>query len=59
MDARQQDLHSRTEARHWWFLGKQRIIKTLLAASPASGKQHLVVDVGCGPGGTVGGFAAS
>ena len=47
------------EERHWWFLGKRHIIKTLLAALPASGERDLVVDVGCGPGGNVGALADS
>lgn len=44
---------------HWWFLGKRQIIKTLLSSViPPDGKS-LVVDVGCGPGGTVGALAGS
>ncbi len=47
------------EERHWWFLGKRHILKTLLAALPATGERDLVVDVGCGPGGNVGALADS
>ena len=47
------------EEQHWWFLGKRRIIKALLASLPAAGERDLVVDVGCGPGGNVGALADS
>jgi len=47
------------EEQHWWFLGKRRIIKTLLASLSAPGERPLVVDVGCGPGGNVGALADS
>ena len=45
------------EERHWWFLGKRQIIKTLLASLPTPGERSLVVDVGCGPGGNIGALA--
>lgn len=57
MDARQQELHSRMEEQHWWFLGKRQIVRTLLDSLLPPDGQSLIVDVGCGPGGNVGALA--
>ncbi len=47
------------EERHWWFLGKRQIVKTLLTSLLTPNLRSLVVDVGCGPGGNVGALADS
>ena len=57
MDARQQELHSRMEEQHWWFLGKRQIVRTLLHSLLPPDGQSLIVDVGCGPGGNVAALA--
>lgn len=39
------------EDRHWWFLGKRRIVRTLLARYVKLAPDDLILDVGCGTGG--------
>lgn len=58
MDPEQFRLHAFMEDRHWWFLGRRRILRTLAAPLlPASADRH-VVDLGCGTGGNAAAFAA-
>jgi SAM-dependent methyltransferase len=57
MDASQLALHAEMEERHWWFLGRRRILRALLARLLPPGEERLVVDVGCGTGGNAGALA--
>jgi SAM-dependent methyltransferase len=57
MDASQLALHAEMEEKHWWFLGRRRILRALLAQLLPPGEERLVVDVGCGTGGTAGALA--
>ncbi len=57
MDASQLALHAEMEERHWWFLGRRRILCALLTPLLPAGEERLVVDVGCGTGGNVGALA--
>ena len=54
MDASQLALHAEMEERHWWFLGRRQILRALVARLLAPGEDRIVVDVGCGTGGSVG-----
>jgi SAM-dependent methyltransferase len=45
-------LHSRLERRHWWFRGR-RAITIAIIDQIASVDPSVIVDVGCGTGGTV------
>ena len=47
------------EDRHWWFLGKRQIVRTLVRSVLPPDDKSLVVDVGCGPGGNIGDLAGS
>ena len=43
--------HEETEGRHWWFLARVSILLALLKELVPTGKDTLVLDVGCGTGG--------
>ena len=53
MQTDQFQLHAEIESRHWWFCGRRRIVRRLLAeiATPNTGRR--VVDVGCGTGANI------
>ena len=57
MDATQLRLHAEMEERHWWFLGRRRIMIDLAnrLVPPNEGKR--VVDIGCGTGGNIASLA--
>ncbi len=46
-------IHADVEARHWWFEARRRILFPLIRQVMAEQEGGLVVDVGCGTGGTV------
>jgi SAM-dependent methyltransferase len=46
-------VHADVENRHWWFLARRRILLPLIDRVMAEAPGDLVVDVGCGTGGTV------
>lgn len=49
-------LHAQIEERHWWFVGRRRIVRSLVERlAPRSGS--LVVDVGCGTGANIAALA--
>lgn len=43
--------YAQADERHWWFAGRQRIVRDLIARSLPSGKRPRILDVGCGTGG--------
>lgn len=51
MQLAQFQAHAAMEERHWWFLGRRTILRTLLHALVPPSKDKLVIDVGCGTGG--------
>lgn len=57
MQIDQFQLHAEIENRHWWFCGRRRIVRQLLAeiAPPQTGRR--VVDVGCGTGANIASLA--
>lgn len=57
MQSAQFQLHARIEERHWWFVGRRRILRDVVreVLPPRSG--HMVIDVGCGTGANLAGFA--
>ena len=46
-------IHADVESRHWWFAARRRILFPLIRQVMADHDGDLVVDVGCGTGGTV------
>ncbi len=57
MQTDQFQLHADIEDRHWWFCGRRRIVRRLLAeiAAPHTGRR--IVDVGCGTGANIASLA--
>ena len=53
MKAAQFALHAQMEERHWWFLGRRKIVTELIhrTVPPSTGKA--IVDIGCGTGGNI------
>src|SRR5690606_11962729 len=51
MQLAQFDLHAQIERRHWWFVARRRIIRSLIEAAIPPDQDRLVIDVGCGTGG--------
>jgi len=51
------ELHAQLETRHWWFRARARIFRDLVRALVPPGNAHLVLEVGCGTGGTLAAFA--
>ena len=47
------DLHQQLEEKHWWFAARRRIVHALAREIMQGREQELIVDVGCGTGGTV------
>jgi SAM-dependent methyltransferase len=41
------------DLRHWWFLGRRRILREVLAAVLPPGRGALVIDIGCGTGANI------
>jgi SAM-dependent methyltransferase len=50
MHTAQFELHAQIEQRHWWFVGRRRILQALVRELLPPGTPSLVVDVGCGTG---------
>lgn len=55
MEAAQYELVAAVDQEHWWFAGRRAIVGALLEHLLPAGST--VVDVGCGPGGTVASLA--
>lgn len=54
MDDAQFAVHAAHEDRHWWFVARRKILVEIITQLLAGEKHRpLVVDVGCGTGGTV------
>jgi trans-aconitate methyltransferase len=57
MDEAQFVAHAAHEDRHWWFVARRRILVDIITQVLGAEKDPLVVDVGCGTGGTVAALA--
>lgn len=53
MQLAQFDLHAQIEKRHWWFVARRRILRSLIEAVVPPHQNRLVIDVGCGTGGNL------
>jgi SAM-dependent methyltransferase len=41
------------EARHWWFVGRRRILAALISSWLPPGRDLRILDIGCGTGGMI------
>lgn len=53
MHSAQFQLHADIELRHWWFVGRRRIMRRVVEAVLPPDKRATVIDVGCGTGANV------
>ncbi|NND02542.1 MAG: hypothetical protein HKN91_07125, partial [Acidimicrobiia bacterium] len=51
------ELHADLEVRHWWFLGRRAVIGAIVRELVPPGKNHHIVDIGCGTGANIASFA--
>jgi SAM-dependent methyltransferase len=57
MQHEQFQLHADIEDRHWWFVGRRRILGRLVGELLSPSPETLIVDVGCGTGGNIAALA--
>jgi len=57
MQREQFQLHADIEQRHWWFVGRRRILCRLIAEVLPPSPQTTIVDVGCGTGANIAALA--
>ncbi len=50
MQSAQFQLHAEIEERHWWFVARRRILKSLIDEILPPSRATTVIDVGCGTG---------
>lgn len=48
------ELHASLEHRHWWFRARRSVVAELVKRITPPSERPLIVDVGCGTGGTIG-----
>src|SRR2546428_2803488 len=41
------------EDRHWWFVGRRRIVRSLLATLLGGSRDRTILEIGCGTGGVL------
>ncbi len=51
------ELHADIEDRHWWFLGRRKIMERIVRRVLPPSRQTTVVDVGCGTGANIAALA--
>ncbi len=57
MQSDQFNLHADIEQRHWWFVGRRRIVQRLIEDVLPPSRDTIVVDVGCGTGANIAALA--
>ncbi|MBI3616116.1 MAG: class I SAM-dependent methyltransferase [Candidatus Omnitrophica bacterium] len=51
-------LHAEMDEKHWWFLGRRKIVEKLIRRAVPASKTETILDIGCGTGGTLAPLAA-
>ena len=51
MQLPQFQVHAEVEDKHWWFLARREILRTVLHKIALPSKEKMILDVGCGTGG--------
>jgi SAM-dependent methyltransferase len=59
MQTPQFQLHADIEQRHWWFVGRRRIMSRLVEELLPASPETVVIDVGCGTGANIAALANS
>jgi SAM-dependent methyltransferase len=59
MRSEQFQLHADIEQRHWWFVGRRRIVRRLIGRVLPPAQETTIVDVGCGTGANIAALANS
>jgi SAM-dependent methyltransferase len=57
MHSEQFQLHASIEERHWWFVGRRRILGRLVSEVLPPSRDATIVDVGCGTGANIASLA--
>ena len=57
MKSDQVQLHAEIEEKHWWFLGRRKIMRDLVRKVVPASRAATVVDVGCGTGANIAALA--
>jgi len=53
MEDKLYSIFDRSEERHWWFLGRRKIVLSLVDSLTRGRKQPVILDIGSGAGGTL------
>ncbi len=53
MENTEYELMNKTQDIHWWYLGRRKIIKTIIENNIAPSKKLSIADAGCGFGGNI------
>jgi SAM-dependent methyltransferase len=53
MQSEQFQLHADIEQRHWWFVGRRRIMRRLIGEVLPPSPETTIIDVGCGTGANI------
>lgn len=57
MKAAQFALHAQMEERHWWFLGRRKIVTEIIHRTVPPFTEKAILDIGCGTGGNIASWA--
>ena len=57
MQSSQFQLHASMEDKHWWFVGRRRILHSLVEYILPPSRTRLLVDIGCGTGANIASFS--